>query len=66
MESHTLLQKLDFITLSLSLSLSNTLLVSSLSNKLLYVAQATEEFSHMRSLGVVLREMGCTTWMILA
>jgi hypothetical protein len=67
------------VHISPSISLTNTLLVPSLSNKLLFVSQVTEDlncialmypkfclfriFSRRRSLGVVLRERGYTTWM---
>ena len=66
------------VDISSSISLPNTLLVPSLSNKLIYMGQATEElncvalmypkfclfriFSRRRSLGVVLKERGYTTW----
>ena len=66
------------VDLSSSISLANTLLVPSLSSKLLSVGQVTEVlnclvlmyptfvffriFLRRRSLGVVLRERGYTTW----
>ena len=69
------------MTLSSSLSLSNTMLVPTFSNKLLSVGQAIEElnscaliypkfaclriFSLRRLLVVVLNKEGCTTWMNL-
>lgn len=59
--------KAEAVASSSSLSLSNTLLVPSLSNKLISVGQVTEDLKHFilfrifstRSLAVVLKREGC-------